>query len=496
MTDVEYGDEYAVFITSKGIKFLTNDVSLQIMELLAHSGMTVTELSDILDQQKTSIQSNVKKLERWDFITSYIDDNDKRKTVYVPSSVKIMNPIRTPFNIGPLEKEIMGIMNKEGGQYKGIILLMVLESMKLGLDFSPLMLRGGSLLAKYAEKNYKGMDTETLLKTIKKNFSDAKFPDTTLSFDDDELHIEMKMDPESERSLMMISPVMIGYLIEAISANTGIRYCIGYVKVDDNAVYAAITPYIGKIDNGTIIDEMIKEDFCNGWPLSIYHVEGNSVLFGNDVQVKILDILSRSEMSLKGLSNTLNIPPVTIHTNINKLIESRVIKSDNARSSKYVRYSLHGEPAITATKSEKNLRNEMEILFRRYASDPTQYYKAMFRYVNHSFRLVGFDISNIIKHIGMNVANSIIEENPEISAMDYLKKTCEKDMGLGFKPSVETYIPLTIRLDRKGQTLSEFRFIRPFYEGLFKFGLLRLTGDDHNIRFPFTGRNDTSIKTI
>jgi len=495
MTDVEYGDEYAVFITSKGIKFLTNDVSLKIMELLAHSGMTVTELSDILDQQKTSIQSNVKKLERWDFITSYVDDNDKRKTIYVPSSVKIIDPLTTSFNIDPLEKEIMGIMNKEGGQYKGIILLMVLESMKLGLDFSPLMQRGGSLLAKYAEKNYNGMDTETLLKTIKKKFSDAKFPETTMSFEEGELHMEVRMDPESERSLVMISPVIIGYLIEAISSNTGIRYCIGHVEKDNAAVRAKIVPYVGKIDDNTVMDEMIKEDFCNGWPLSIYHVERNSILFGNDVQVKILDILSRSEMSLKGLSNTLNIPPVTIHTNINKLIESKVIKSDNARSSKYVRYSLHGEPVITATKSERNLRNEMEILFKRYANDPTQYYKAMFRYVNHSFRLVGFDISNIIRHIGMNVANSIIHENPEISAMDYLKKTCEKDMGLGFKPSVETYIPLTIKLERKGQTLSEFRFIKPFYEGLFRFGLLKLTGDEYNIRFPFAGR-DSSVKTI
>lgn len=489
MTDVEYGDKYAVFITDTGIKFLTNEVSLQIMELLTRSGMTVTEISELLGQQKTSIQSNMKKLERWDFISSYIDENDKRKTVYVPSSVKILCPVVPSLDIDSVEKDIIDTINKENEQYRGIILLMIIEAMKLGIDLSPLMLRGGSLLAKYAGKDFKNMDTGTLLRTMEKYFAEAKFPTTELSFKNGDLHAKIHMDRNLKKSLMMTHTMILGYMMEAISLNTGVRYCLGYVKEDsDGITHAMITPYIGKISNGTIIDDMIKEDTYSGWPLSIYYVNGKSVLFGNEVQVNILRTLDKSQMSLKGLSNSLNIPPVTVHTNMNKLVESGVIKSDAARSSKYVRYGLSGEPAIIATEKEPRLRIEMDALFKKYANSPSQYYKALFRYVNHSFRLVGFDISNIIRHIGMNISDSTIEDDPNISAMEFLNTMCEKNMGLGFKPSIVTYVPLTIILERDGQTLSEFRFIKPFYEGLFKFGLLKLTGDDYNIRFPFVGK--------
>lgn len=489
MTDVEYGDKYAVFITKNGIKFLTNEVSLQIMDLLTHSGMTVTEISELLGQQKTSIQSNMKKLERWDFISSYIDENDKRKTVYVPSSVKILSPIVPSLDVDSIEKEIVNMVNKENEHYKGIILLMMIESMKLGIDLGPLMLRGGSILAKYAGKDFKNMNTETLLRTVERYFAEAKFPITELSFRNGDLYANIHIDRKLERSLMMTHTMILGYMMEAISLNTGVRYCLGYVKEDqDGTTHAMMTPYLGKISDGSILDDMIKEDADGGWPLSIYYVNGKSVLFGNEVQVNILQILGISQISLKGLSNSLNIPPVTIHTNMNKLVESGVIGSDAARSSKYVRYGLRGEPAIIATEKEPLLRIEMDNLFKKYANSPSQYYKALFRYVNHSFRLVGFDISNIIRHIGMNISDSIIEDEPDISAMEFLNVVCEKNMGLGFKPSVVTYVPLTIILEREGQTHSEFRFIKPFYEGLFKFGLLKLTGDDYNIRFPFTGK--------
>ncbi|MFA6951850.1 MAG: winged helix-turn-helix domain-containing protein [Candidatus Methanomethylophilaceae archaeon] len=62
MADIEYNDTYVICGTDKGVRFLTNPVSITIMDLLDSSKLTVSEIADKLGLSKSSIQSNMMKL--------------------------------------------------------------------------------------------------------------------------------------------------------------------------------------------------------------------------------------------------------------------------------------------------------------------------------------------------------------------------------------------------------------------------------------------------
>lgn len=488
MADAEYGFRYAVFVTDNGVRYLTNEVSLQIMDALALSGMTASDLSLALGRSRTSIQSNVSKLERWGFVTSYVDESDRRRVIYVPTSTVILRPCSPDIgeNYEALEEEALHNMVKvRGGHYPCMLVIMALEAMRMGLDMRDLLTRGGMILASKHRRLVSGMSSEDVARYLENHFTKVAFSDVAVAFDKGDLNIVLSLHSRMRIAGHMMCDLAAGYAVETMDAHTGRKHRVASLTYDaEGRTVMRISPYDGNVPMDSAVRRTIPDVNDESWPFMIYYVDGRSVLLGNDAQIRILHHIRRSSVSPGELSEELGMPLVTVHSNLSKLNELGVIGADALPSSKMVRYRIKGLPVILTTEPCVTMKPERDIRLERELKSVMAGYEALFETLNSNLRSAGEDIRHITGNVGVRVAEFLVAEDKNITAAGFLKKVCETDMGLGYLPRITDFVPLTVVLNRNDDTFCTFGFIKPFYKGLLEHGLELLTGDNYNIRFP------------
>jgi hypothetical protein len=233
--------------------------------------------------------------------------------------------------------------------------------------------------------------------------------------------------------------------------------------------------------------DIASEDTREDNPYAIYFVKDRSILFGNITQMRILNALMSEKKSLKQLSEDLEIPPVTVHMNIAKLMEIGAISSDNDTRSKYVYYYINALPMLVPIESEKGCVLLIEEMFSSLAEHPSNYYRCAFRYVTCALRMTGIDGTGLMYRTGSNFAKALISHEPDIEPETFISKVCGIDISYGIDAKVISHIPLKISVDRRDLGNTEYRHVLSFYEGLVRSGLKELTGTDYIVSFISRG---------
>jgi DNA-binding MarR family transcriptional regulator/predicted hydrocarbon binding protein len=482
MADIEYSDHYAIFVTDGGVRYLTNPVSISIMDILQRSEMTSSEIALELNLSKSSIQSNMMKLSRWQLVNSYQDADDKRKVVYYPSSFKCLESVEVRPEILRAEKTIVErIVLNQKGHDSAILMLTSIIPLSVGISIDPLLERCGRLSAHYMWKKFSNMDDEQFIRAITEIYNRASFPTINVTLNGKDMTVEQTHHSQTSRESLISTRLMIGSLCQFMMERTGDPYHLDSVEEKDDTTYLIIKPYncCCKVNKGILASEEIREDR----PYAIYLVGNRSILFGNETQIRILELLKEGKRSLKQLSEQLDIPPVTVHMNIAKLMETGAISSDNDTRSKYVYYDLQAIPMLIPAKMEKGCTSLVEEMFRSLADHPSDYYRYAFKYVTCALRLTGIDGTGLMYRTGSEFAKAMVSHDLNIEPEVFLDKACGINIGYDLNTKVLSRIPLKININRNRIGDMEFRHISSFYEGLIKSGLKELTGTDYNVFF-------------
>lgn len=482
MADIEYSDHYAIFVTDGGVRYLTNPVSICIMDMLQRSEMTSSEIALELNLSKSSIQSNMMKLLRWQLVNSYQNANDKRKVVYYPSSFKCMESVEVKPEILRAEKTIVErIVLNQKGHDSAILMLTSIIPPSVGICIDPLLERCGRLSAHYMWKKFGNMNDDQFIKTITEIYNKASLPSIKIRIDRKHMIVEQTHHGQTARESLISTRLVIGSLCQFMMERTGDPYHLGSVEEKDDTTYLTIKPYNSSHKRKKEI--LALGDMRDDWPYAIYLVRNRSILFGNETQIRILELLKEGKRSLKQLSEELDMPPVTAHMNIAKLMETGAISSDSDTRSKYVYYDLRAIPMLVPARTEKGRTSLVEKMFQSLADDPSDYYRYAFRYVTFALRLTGIDGTGLLHRTGSEFAKAMVSHDPSIEPEIFLDEACGIDIGYDLKTKVLSHIPLRININGNGMDDMEYKHISSFYEGLIRSGLMELTGTDYKVSF-------------
>lgn len=492
MTDAEYGKKYAVYITPDGVRFLTNEISITIMDMLEKEPLSATNVSDVLNLQNSTVQSNLKKLARWNLVKSHIDENDRRRTIFEPVAVKIIQSRdalppppyqqQSDYNTD-LQKIIDNFIENAHtkSHYFNTIITTSLKSWAMGIDARPTLKRSGELIAYSSKYQFGDVNLEKSIKSAEKFLNDAKvFPvNTSVEGTDVIMRIDHEFDSDFIREL--ISMPLIGFMQYAATSSQGTEYCIHSVRHFRNSMEIRFVPCKSKMKNSIGKDLVYMSRHAKSWPVSIYSIDGVSYIFGNQSQMRILEELEKESASLKTLTDTLSIPPVTVHSNLNKLIDDGIVGTIGERSSKYCKYKLNAQLILKNRERDCDIPVRVRESFTHNARFPKNFLMSVFNYINYLTLNAGLDISNIQSYAGKDIAYTIINDHSNDTS-DFLELISGTDLGLGAQIIINKYVPLTLELINPNISPEEFEFMIPFFKSMVETGLNISTGDQYNVR--------------
>lgn len=481
MADIEYSDHYAIFVTEGGIRYLTNPVSIRIMEMLQHSLMTSSDIALELGLSKSSIQSNMMKLSRMQLVDSYQDNDDKRRIIYYPVSFKCIESVDVKPEVLRMEKDILDkIVTNKKGHDSALLMLTSIMPLSVGISVDPLLERCGRLSAHYILKSMGKIDDDSFIEYMKNIYKEASFPPVEIELHGNILVAKLHHNDNILIESLISTRLIIGSLCQSMMERTGNLYRMESI-FDDGTTVMTFKPYEICFKNRRY--DIASEDTRDDNPYAIYFIGDRSVLFGNMTQIRILDALMDEKKSLKQLSEDLEIPPVTVHMNIAKLMEIGAISSDNDTRSKYVYYYINALPMLVPIESEKGCILPIEQMFSSLAEDPSNYYRCAFRYVTCALRITGIDGTGLMYRAGSNFAKALITHDPDIESEAFISKICSIDLSYKIDAKVISHIPLKISVNRGDLGNTEYRHVLSFYEGMIRSGLKELTGTDYKVYF-------------
>ncbi len=492
MTDPEYGSVYAVYITGQGMQYLTNETSIGIMRLLERKSMTVTELAGWLGCSRTSVQSNIMRLERRNFVTSRSDASDRRKVVYMPAASLILTPCCPDVADRFLVRDTEALQEIPGGDNvpsPSILVLTAIEAIRLGVDMRGLLIQGGMMLARNVGVDRPGEGYDRILERFREVMTRSSLEGVTAEYRDGMVDIVAAGRCDGRRIGFLTCGLAAGFAIEMLETCIGRRHVLASSEVrGDGSLHLRIAPCSEDIPVDPAMRRPASEVYEDSQRFAVYNADGRSLLLGNEMQIDILRLLESAPATPGELAEALDAPTVTVRSNLSKLALIGLIEQETG-GVRPQRYLLRGTPVVKEMMPQ--VMRQLGAGIGRIERDVV--YGALFEMLNSHLRFAGKDVRCITYRVGKRVAERIITENPGISTSDFLEKACSADGTLGHRPEIIEYVPLTVKLGCLPGSVCTFDFVKPFYQGLLKHGLLLLTGDEYDIRFPPPRNNPRRI---
>ncbi len=485
MADIEYSNEYSVYMTPNGIRFLTNKVSIKIMGLLTVSERTVTEIAEILELSKSSIQSNMMKLARWELVVSNVDPADKRRVIYTISAMLLF---KSAIPDDKLESEtedlIRHIISRDGDYFKNMILLTGIMPYRHGSTILPLMARVSGMVASRFLPRMKNMSGADKLAVMQEFSRSIGFPKTEVKMGE-RVTVRMDCNGVSDIESRVLRGLFAGFFNRYLYSEYGCWYYqTTHDITEDGFLVLEFAKYIG---DDTYLNQLITDtpdnNKRNDWQFCIMSKGSETILFGNETQIKILGLLQGKKKSLKDISDELGIPPVTVHMNISKLMEVGVVVADNVTRSKYVFYTLDASPIAVPVGKEDGTFNKLKRQIDESNTEPSKFFEILSLFVIGIFRDAGIDVQFMLEKAGSNTASVYCKDNPDVTAQEFLEFVCDLSSGTGSKLTVNTYIPLCFNIDGIDGDLNRARYMAPMYKGMVETGLNLITGDIYRVSF-------------
>lgn len=475
MADIEYSDVYSVYMTDSGVRYLTNKTSIEIMKMLFTKEMTVTDLSEILGESKSSLQSNMMKLVRLGMVSSTIDPTDKRKVIYYATSSLMLCPVSTD----TIDKSVLGdLIGKtivaDDGYSKNHLVLAMLMPYMMGVSIHPLLVRTSCVMASHCMSRFNKFIDDEFMTEFRKCALKAGLPYIDMDIGR-EIKVYVDSSGMTKSEIYVMHSVVLGLAMRMIYLKTGTWYTQIRYEYTEGKVIIYLSKYIGDQKRVDYFMSMISHKKSDDdWPFAILSKDNKTTLYGNRTQIKIIDALQKANLSLKELSDMLDVPAVTVHLNLMKLLESGAIAVIDDFKSKLVTYRMRADVLVTP-----GIKTHFSYV-QDSVSDDGRFIEMLYKHLIFSFRDAGVNLRNILGVLGAEVAKIWIKKNPGATAEQFLSIMESLNMGTGCKVKVVSYIPLKLSISNDNyHALSEF--MAPMFESAAITALKMITGVEYSV---------------
>lgn len=406
---------------------------------------------------------------------------DRRRVIYYKSCIVIARSVEIDSNAEKMGMKIIRDIIKDPKMVGSTLCLIGYVPLSMGLNMNPLIERFGMLAAQaMLDKHAKTSadDIYALIEEIVRSYSPIP---TELVIDDDSIVIMQKTEDHIKPEAQVFNIMLIGAIRMLVYPILNARHYVSEGWEEDGRSCIRLNKIPGYTEG--MIPILSRSAGRDDWEYSVYLVNGRSILFGNHTQIQILEALNKKMLSLKQLSNVLDIPAVTVHVNLAKLLEIGAIQANDERGTKYMRYRLVSVPLLTPCKKTPEIGRNIEKLMKENAVNPEDYSKNIFKYINYAFRMTGVDSGGLLYKAGRDFAKALVDSNKGIEPQDFIGLVTDVSPDHHFNVDVVSYIPLRLALSGECVGYVEPKHVESFYTGMIEAGLEELLGINQSVTF-------------
>lgn len=483
MSDAEYGDHYAVYMTpDKGVKFLTNSLGIDTINLLCTRDDGVTSLATIMNVPVTTMQSNLTRLQRMGLVGMEKDPDDKRKVKYHNLSYCLFRdgkpePWMSEFKEFSARQIILG-----NNPWNSAIAMIVIVMLENGIDTRPVLFELGNSVAALHKGEFIGLDEKGILDLAIKVFGISD----DFSFDmdlGDEFVLKIRSNGGPIYRIMYIVNAIIGFLFAALPYAQGFFYTgrTSMLLSDDRSevsIRAKKKEGVVHLKHLPPMWRRTPEFYRIDNPLIVVRSGDRSMMIGNPTMVSIIDALSMGARSIDSVSESLGMSATTVNAAMKKLMAIGLVETDGkARGAKY---SFNGSILISLENQTRDYSGWLSEVMSTYLSRVTNISDFAYWYTSASWSLSGLDYEPVIRDNGRYIARKILRMFPDITADEFIRKACRCSVRETVRASVVTYIPVKIKVecidDPRYPQYPELS--RNFFWEIVHEGLRKMTGEE------------------
>lgn len=491
MSDLEYGEHYAVYLTpEKGVRFITNSVTIDTIDELRRGNYGVTDLSMKLNVPVTTMQSNLTKLLRMGMVTTEKDPDDGRKVMYVKHCYCIFRDGQMDEWMPEYKDYVAERIILQDNAWQAAIAMIVIVLLEKGVDTRPVLFEFGNSLAYMYRNVVRGKTPDEILDLVFTIFNIKEGVEYSMDATDEFLLGIKSTDGDSIYKVMCFMNAIVGFLFASLPWSQGFYYSnklTTTVSDDRRQVLVTAKKKEGKVvvTHLPFIWDRTREFYKMRSPITIVRVPKGTIILGNKTMVSIVDILGKGEMTSEEISLQLDIPAVTVSTAIRKLKAEGIVSTDGRQRG--ARFRLDGQILVSMTDIPDSLDNDIRwtrrVMIQSLNSDTGDIGDLAYWYNYVSWKLLGLDYEHIIRSNGRYIADKIIKMYPGITADEFVRKACKCRVRETLKAEPVTFIPLRVRVTcivEPGYP-SYPELTRNYFWEILSEGLRKITGSEHPV---------------
>ncbi len=459
---------FGVFFTQKGIRCISGKIGMETMRLLKDHDCTLASLSRKMVLPISTLLFNMNKLEKSGLIRSYKDDLDRRKVYYTSMSMMIFSSMSpNPDYQKVLEKCLDREFDDKRDRYKDLLEFVISSIIKTGIDFTPLLERGGFLIGKSMKDKMGDRNIPEAIEFIQEYFEPYNiFTIELVSMDP--LSIRIRVDDMMLECISLVSKPIIGTVLSIVENCTEKpHYIESKTRENDNSVVITLKSKDTKtrpgcnmyLENGLLkTSDAHVDDF-----VILLDKNKNPRMIDNPSQIKIIKALDNSPDSLKGLRERIGGSQSTLFSNLNKLEKNEIIYANRSSPGSNIYRNYCSEMVFIENKIQLDMKKIIFVI-NKPATDPGTYCKSIVEYLLLTLEAMSIDTGKIHNYIGHIYAKHLLKHYKSTSTDKLLKIVCESEPS-DFTLNLESYVPLTFTVKSRLLTDVGSKAMMQFYIG-------------------------------
>ncbi len=498
MSDAEYGYDFCIFYTPKGVKCSVNPEFIGVLKQMQLGYFSVQELADKLDLPESTIRTMIKRMLQTELISSKRMAGDFRTVYYTNTSSIICTTFELDSDKPQIYSDVLDNLNADCF-FTPIcqLAMMDLYFEKYKIAMNPYFERVASYIAESFYKNsYKNL--ESLFSDIESLLNEKTYLSNKINIENNKIIYRMIADESDSSPYYAVLWGYIAFILRLIIKQTGKEHVVTSVNFEDKkSIEVIIEKYDETIKPYKILNlngAIIQNNTPDTEMFSIYYSKDKPILITNELMISILDNLVDEPLPLSDLVHATNSPNATVYSNVNKLIDLELIKHVMPEnSSKPMTFGITCTKVL-GTKKKSNVEKDrvvLENISKEIVSGEKGMCDGFLEIISNSTQMLGFNTDHLLQTVGGWIYQSYRNDLKDTSIDDVIKNTAKMIESQEHKVKLLKVFPVT--LEYSNITLPEYR--RNIIKGLQKGYLEELFRDrGYDSNFTYTWTSDDTLQ--
>lgn len=478
MADLEYGSEFAIYITKdQGLRFFTNSMLIRIADLLTGREMTISDLANELGLPRSTIQSGVKRLNDVGVIGTRRDKSDARKIYCWICSLRVVSSIR-PDADGISDAVLMNRRGEASPLYDAIFVF--LSEMRVhGVDLSGILTEAGFAVGSL----YRPLFDTMSLQEISEHISVMSGLGCPVRIDAGPEKLEVEVGPGNVADILLRRHVMMGFVLRVLNCRFGGFYSMKYsIEVSEDGRTATFRSHLYSSQRPPVLSASYSERTAQFYSVPapfavVFANDKTPYLISNRGMIDVMRILADNCFSVQEISAATGMPEITVHSVISRLESIGVVEC--SVHSRTMTYRLSSRTLVRAISTPAEppppiVQGDSQLTKLFFSN-------IVYRYLLWVADSFAIGSSAMFRAAGSAVARIVMEKTPPMSAQDFLDYVCDIFSGDGVDVKLVSYIPVNL-VFRSG--MQDLRFgdqMSEYLKALVTECLKIITGDEYRV---------------